>query len=880
MTYYKKSIEEIYSELKTQENGLKNSEIEEKQKKYGLNQLDTEIKLNPIKLFFEQFKSFIVYILIFATIISAITAYFDGHGDYIDSIIILTILILNALIGFFQEYSAEKNLEALKKLSTIEVNVKRNNSYIKIDSKELVPGDIIKLESGDKIPADCRIITSSRLKVEEAALTGESVPVEKNNLIIKKDSSIADRKNMLFSGTSISEGTAIAIVVKTGMNTEIGTITKLIKESVKEITPLQKKLDSFGKKLGYIVLGICAIIFLTLGLKNGFTLTNSLAFLMVAISLAVAAVPEGLPAVVTIALSVGVKKLLQKKALVRKLSSVETLGSCNVICTDKTGTLTKNQMTVENAWDINNETEIIGAGYSPNGKIENSKINNKIFEIGYFCNNATLYKKDNLWSITGDPTEGALIVSAKKAKIDENKYEKIDEIPFDSTRKMMSVLVEDTNKNLEILSKGSTTHILEKCSKILINGKEEKLTNNHIEKINEKMNEYSSKALRVLAFSYKKTSSKKDFTEDNLIFVGLQAMMDPPREEVIEAIKTTKKAGIRTIMITGDYITTAIAIGEKIGIIGDALTGEEINKMSDENLSNALKNNTNIFARVIPEHKQRIVKLLQEEGNTVAMTGDGVNDAPALKKSNIGIAVGSGCDVAKEAADFVLLNDSFASIVDAIEEGRGIYQNIQKSIMLLLSGNFGEVLIIFLAVLFNFNLPLTAILLLWINLVTDGAPALAFSVDPYAKNIMNRKPIPKEQGILPKKKMALIGFLGIVGSSLGLFLFNFFGGNTETGLITAQTVLFNFVVFYEIALVFFIRHEYLVAQLKNKWMWASIFMTIGLQLILMYTPLNKIFGIVGMSLIHFMYMFLAIVIFIICYILYNLIEDKIFPEEF
>jgi Ca2+-transporting ATPase len=864
--FYKEDVVNVFKNLDSDENGLSDLKAKKRQDEFGLNELEHDVKINPLKLFFSQFKSFIVYILIFASVVSFMTSYFDGGHDYLDSIIILTILILNAVIGFFQEFSAQKNLESLKKLSRVEAVVKRGGEFSKIDSVDLVLGDIVKLESGDKVPADIRIISCSRLKVDEAALTGESLSVDKNSEKIVDDCQIAERKNMLFSGTNVSEGSCLGVVVKIGMDTEIGHITDLIKNSGEEITPLQKKLDKFGKKLGFIILGVCFIIFFTLGFKSGFSFSNSLAFLMIAISLAVAAVPEGLPAVVTIALSIGVKKLLKKKALVRKLSSVETLGSCDVICTDKTGTLTKNQMTVEKVWSFSDDVSVTGVGYNPRGVIEGS-VDNLVFEIGFFCNNSDLYKKSGVFRVSGDPTEGALVVSAKKAKVDEKKYRVVDEIPFDSNRKMMSVLVEDES-SYKIFTKGSTSHLLEKCNRVRIDGCVVCLTDKIKKQIIDKMNDFSSEALRVLGFAYLDVEKKEDFVEDNLIFVGLQAMMDPPREEVIDAIDRTKKAGIRTIMITGDHITTAEAIGKKIGIVGNAITGSELDELDDFELSNKLKSNTNIFARVVPEHKQRIVKVLQSHNSTVAMTGDGVNDAPALKKADIGISVGSGCAVAKEASDFVLLNDSFASIVDAIEEGRGIYQNIQKSIMLLLSGNFGEVMIVFLAVLFDFNLPLTALLLLWINLVTDGAPALAFSVDRHSGDIMTKRPISSSQGILPKKQMSLIVYLGMIGSLIGLFLFDFVGGNTQENLIHGQSILFCFVVLYEMLLVFFIRQDYKVKQLSNVWLYVSVIVTLVLQIFIIYSPIGSFFGVSELLLSDLFDLFVGCLVFSFFYFIH------------
>jgi len=870
MLYYQEDSNSVISELNSTPNGLEKAEVERRQVEYGFNELQTEKKTNLFLLFITQFKSFIIYILLFAVVFSFIL------HEYIDATIILSILIANALIGFFQELSANKSLEALKKLNTIQAKVIREGKVEVINSKDLVPGDIIKLEAGDKVPADCRLIEQNRLKVEEAALTGESLPVSKITDKITKESQIADQTNMLFSSTTVLEGTAKAIVIETGMKTEIGKITSMIRDTQKELTPLQKKLDKFGKKLSYIIIIICIAVLVVMSIKNFLTvgLTPILFFevFLIAVALAVAAVPEGLPAVVTITLSIGVKRLLKKKALVRRLASVETLGSCNVICTDKTGTLTKNEMTVQNAWTLDKEAQIEGIGYNPNGYVS-SKLEPLLYKIGAVCNNSNLEKKENMWTITGDPTEAALLVSAKKTELEIKEIKRLDEFPFDSMRKMMSVLVEEKGKKF-IYTKGAPDQLLKNCSFALKNGKKIKLSPKEKEIIGKKINEYSSEALRVLAFAYKESTSK-DIEEKNLIFVGLQAMIDPPREDVSDSIAKTKRAGIRVIMITGDYKETALAIGRKIGIEGKALTGEEIGNLSLDELKKELKNNTNIFARVIPEHKQRIVGALQEQGHIVAMTGDGVNDAPALKKANIGVAVGSGTDVAKEAADFVLLDDSFTNIVNAIEEGRGIYQNIQKTIMLLLSGNLSEILIIFFAVLFGWNLPLTAIMLLWINLITDGAPALAMAVDPYSKDIMNQKPKDTKEEILSKQKLSVISLRGIILTIFALILFKLFGGASDIAseIQIGQSIVFLFVVISETLLVLIIRDYYKTPIFTNTWVWLAIGTSFVLQSLVMFTPLQTIFKVATLNFVQYMY-FIG---FEILLVLGSIVIKNLFP---
>jgi Ca2+-transporting ATPase len=882
INYYLEDLKKIYSKLKSNEKGLSQKDALYRLKNNGFNQLNTNTKINPLKIFLDQFKSFIIYILVFAAIFSIIA------GEFIDAIIILIILFANAFIGFFQELGASKSLEALKNMTVINANVFRDKKKIKINSKYLVVGDVILLEAGDKIPADCRIIECSNLKVDESVLTGESLSVSKSNEKLSKKSQLGEQSNMLFFGTNITNGSAVAIVVKTGMETQMGNIANLIKDAKEELTPLQKRLDVFGKKLGFAIIIICVCVFLITFSKNisinGFTIESFVEFALIGISLAVAAVPTALPAVVTIALSIGVKKLLKQNALVRRLGSVETLGSCNIICTDKTGTLTQNEMTTKYAWVYDSETKIEGTGYNPKGKIHN-KLNSLLYSIGLNCNNASLYKKSKKWMISGDPTEAALIVSAYKNNI-KNKLKRLREIPFDSDRKLMSVVVKDKNKIYQY-TKGAPNNLLDKCSHILINDngieKVVKLTSKYKKIINEKNDLYSKSALRVLGFSYKlidSFSAKSEVEENDLIFVGLQAMIDPPRKDVIQAIEKTKLAGIRTIMITGDYKETAKAIASEIGITGEVMTGEELDKINDTQLIKRLQNNTNIFARVVPDHKQKIISCLQKLNHVVAMTGDGVNDAPALKKANIGVAVGSGTDVAKEASDLVLVDDSFTNIVNAIEEGRGIYENIQKSIMLLLSGNLGEVLIIFLAIMFGFNLPLTAILLLWINLITDGAPAIAYSFDPYGRNIMKKKPRPLNEAILPKSKLVLLGFLGIIGTAIALFLFYYNGGNSlnSESIMLAQTLVFNFVVLYELILSIVIRQDYDVPFFSNIGLWIAIVFSVVMQVILMYTPLSSVFKIVPLQLYHLSELFIAGIVFYLSYLLY-VFTRKIFMKK-
>lgn len=869
LLFYQLDIEQLNAYFKTTDKGLSISEAEKRFQQVGPNELETRTVINPLLIFINQFKSFIIYILLFAVVFSVVI------GEYVDSIIILIILLANAIIGFYQELSAHKSLEALRKISTVQATVMRDGQPRVIAASGLVPGDVVMLGAGDRVPADLRIIAAVQLQVEESALTGESVPVYKSSGIIEAKVPLGDRHNMLYSATTLATGNCRALVVATGMKTELGKITELVKEAEEEQTPLQRRLDQFGKKLSYVIIAICLIVFALFLYKdyfaNGFSSQSVLAFFLIAISLAVAAVPTALPAVVTIALSVGVKRLLYKKALVRNLSSVETLGSCDVICTDKTGTLTENQMTVRYAWTAAGEVTVGGSGYAPRGDVSGTVVE-ELFICGLLCNNASLHFDDGEWQITGDPTEAALLVSAAKVGIIDDRQRRAEQ-PFNSERKLMTVLVGDES-GCSSYSKGALNQLLGRCNRILVGDQETVLTDEWRTRIEQQNTYYATQALRVLAFAVRR--QVKELCEQNLTFIGLQAMIDPPRADVVESLHKTRQAGIRVIMITGDYGETAKAIGREIGIDGGSLSGKDLEGLDSASLKRALLDNVNIFSRVAPEHKQQIVEALQQMGKTVAMTGDGVNDAPALKKANIGVAVGSGTEVAKEASDLVLLDDSFTHIVNAIEEGRGIYDNIQKSIMLLLSGNLGEVLIIFCAALFGMNLPLTAVLLLWINMVTDGAPALAYSVDPYGSDIMLRRPKPREEGILPVPKLALLGVLGTVGSVLALVLFFQFGGTSESPqrLIYAQTMVFNFVVLYEVILTFVIRMSYQVPFLTNRWVWAAALMAVGLQALLMYTPLAEVFKIVPLGLSDLGFLFAAGALFALTSMIYQQVAGR------
>ncbi len=852
MKYHIIDYKQVLKELNSDESrGLSWAEAQRRAEKFGRNEIVVEPPVSPWTILLNQFRDTIVHILLGAILFAMIA------GEYADSMIILSILLMNAAIGFFQEWSAQRSIESLKKMAVPEAKVLRQGRPAKVAAWELVPGDIILIEAGDKIPADARLVESMHLRVAEDILTGESVPVTKHTQPIDTASQLGDQTNMVFSGTSVVSGHGKAVVTATGMHTELGKIAKLIRRHHTDLTPLQVRLQRFGQKLGIVIALICVTVFLLFVIRDylsqELTIHSLTEFLFIAISLAVAAVPTALPAVVTIALSVGVKRLLKRKALVRRLSSVETLGSCDVICTDKTGTLTENRMSVRYAWSLEGEAELDGHGYDPQGVVRNGPVNTLLFEAGLVCNHGDVKLEHGQWIAVGDPTEAALVVSAARAGV-RDRLEIVDELPFDSSRKRMSVLARSQDGSLTIFTKGAPDRVLECCKMALKGNDTVPLTSELRQTILKQNEEYANRALRVLGFAFRTCNHRRPNTpkiqEKDLVFIGLQAMMDPPRKDVPESVNRTKEAGIRVIMITGDYPATAKAVGYMTGIDGRVATGYELEEMDEKGLKDLIEQGTNIFARVAPIHKQRIVEVLLKAKHTVAMIGDGVNDAPALSRASIGVAVGSGTDVAKEAADFILMDDSFTNMASAIEEGRGIYDNIQKSIMLLLSGNLGEVLIIFLAAIAGLHLPLTATMLLWINMITDGAPALAYAVDPYDRNIMKRGPVPVGQDILPKPKVVLLLVLGTSGALIALALFALTGGasNDPNHVQYAQTMVFNYVIMYESVLVFAIRREYGAELFSNIWLWTSVIVSLSFQAVLMYTPLNTLFRLTPLTL--------------------------------
>ena len=867
--WFQKDVEEVEKELQTNlEKGLTTEEVTKRREKYGLNELKSKKKKSLFQKFLDQFKDFSIIVLIIAAIVSGVVGVAEGEG-ITDTIIILIVVVVNAIIGVTQESKAEKSLEALQKLTDHASKVIRNGEVTVVPAKELVPGDIVVLDTGDYIPADLRIIEAVNLKSQESSLTGESVPVEKmTEKIEDEETSLGDRLNMLFSSSLVTYGRGKGIVVETGMTTEVGKIAGMINQADEQTTPLQDKLNKLGKTLGIAALVICVFIFIV-GLIQG---KEPIHMFMTAVSLAVAAIPEGLVAVSTIVLAIGVQKMVKRNAIVKRLPAVETLGSATVICSDKTGTLTQNKMTVEKIF-INSETKDLEE--YKNNITEDIK---KLVYVNMFCNDTKISKDGTL---TGDPTETALVDMAFRLDFDPSIYDqmpRVEEIPFDSDRKLMTT-VNKVNEKYVVFTKGGVDELLNRCNSYLLNGEIKQDLENYTKIIRENNESMAKEALRVLAGAYKEIDhepSKEEMEkiENDLTFIGMVGMIDPPREEAKKAVEKCKTAGIKTVMITGDHKITATAIAKKLGILeneDEAITGTELEKMSDEDLEKNVRHYS-VYARVSPEHKVRIVKAWQKNGEIVAMTGDGVNDSPALKTSDIGCAMGIvGTDVAKEAADVILTDDNFATIVSAVEEGRRIYDNILKVIQFLLSSNVGEIVVLFLATLCTplfanwFGITdiahleiLLPIHILWINLVTDSLPALALAFDPANKDIMNRKPNKPGKGVFTKGMTWRVIYQGIMIGllTLGAFMIGLattteaIDGLTldESKIEVGQTMAFVTLALSELVHVFNVRNNK-VSVFKtgikgnSKLIWATL-ASAALMLVILFIPaLRNIFSI-------------------------------------
>lgn len=863
------------------EKGLTSAEVEARRKTYGANVLRETKRVSLLQVFFGQFKDFMVVILLIATVISFFL------GEYLDAITIIAIIFINGVLGFIQEARAERSLQALKDMAAPMARVIRNGVIDAIPASALVPGDVVLLEAGDRVPADLRLTLSSRLEIEESALTGESVPVSKQAAIVKRERygeqiPLGDRKNLAFMGTLVTGGTGKGVVTYTGMSTELGRIAHLMNEAETMETPLQKRLEQMGKILVVVAIVLTVVVVLA-GVWHGHELFE---MFLAGVSLAVAAIPEGLPAIVTIALALGVQRMIRRNAIVRKLPSVETLGCASVICSDKTGTLTQNKMTVTRVWLSDQQYEVTGNGYDPEGEIllgnkkvawEQNQGLVQLFRIAQRCNNAQLIaegerrvlsvgKQHASWRVVGDPTEGALLVLASKAvgKGEKSKRalpegKRVDELPFDSDRKMMSVIEQTADGKYMLLCKGAAEALLARSTHIYWGGEVTPLTQRLRQQVAAQTEKMASQALRVLSFAYRPLEQNQRTAdapqlESGLIFVGLVGMIDPPRIEVAEAIGLCRQAGIKTVMITGDHKITAEAIAREIGILrpgAQVLEGQELNRMSDEQLIEEAEHSA-VYARVSPEHKLRIVRALQSKGHVVAMTGDGVNDAPAIKTADIGISMGvTGTDVTKEASDLILRDDNFATIVAAIEEGRNIYDNIRKFIRYLLASNVGEILVMFFAMMLGLPLPLVPIQILWVNLVTDGLPAMALGVDPAEDDTMKHHPRLKNENLFARGlgwKIISRGFLiGLM--TLGAFWLTL--REDPNNLVHAQTVAFATLVMAQLIHVFDCRSEHSVFHrnpFENMYLVWAVLSSLALVLVVIYwEAMQPIFKTVPLS---------------------------------
>lgn len=838
MTFHSQSINEVLKELSANpQTGLSASNVDALRSQYGENRLKEKKKKTNLQRFFDQFKDVMILILLAAAVVSFVIACIEGNPmEFFEPALILLIVVLNAVMGMLQESKAEKALDALKSMSAPHARVIRDGEEKIIDAAELVPGDIIKLEAGDFVPADARLIKSASLKSEESALTGESVPSEKNALAeVKEDAPLGDRSNMVFSGCSITYGAATAVVTQTGMNTQMGKIAGLLYNEEDAQTPLQKKLAQLGKYLGFMALAACAIIFI-IGLLNGIDI---LEIFMTAVSLAVSAIPEGLPAIVTIVLAIGVQRMVKKNALIRRLPAVETLGSASVICSDKTGTLTMNRMTLVKAY-------VDGAAQPEKISSDNSEEIKKLLRYAALCcDGSVIFNQDGTEQHIGDPTETSIIVAAHKNGMEKDKlnssYPRLAELPFDSDRKLMSTVNYIDGKNIVIV-KGA----FDVMSSLCVSG--------DIEEARKITEEMSSDALRVLAVGYKEIKDVPENPtpqelENELIFMGLVGMIDPPRPEAKKAVSVCRRAGIKPVMITGDHIVTASAIAKELGILGPddkAITGAELDKMTDEELDKQVTGIA-VYARVSPENKIRIVKAWQRNGQVVSMTGDGVNDAPALKAADIGCAMGiTGTDVAKGAADMTLTDDNFATIVDAVKEGRGIYANIKKVIGFLLGTNIGEVITVFAAMLLWHKSPLMSMQLLWINLVTDSLPAISLGMEAVESDVMDRKPRPKNEGIFAHGlgiKVVLQGFMFAIITLIGYKV----GENVTNTIAGGQTLAFMVLALSQIVQAYNMRSEhslFKIGPFSNRKLNLAALASLALMALVLFTPMRIAFQLV------------------------------------
>ena len=869
--WHAEDIDAVYEHLGTGRDGLDGEEAQRRLEIYGPNELKEEKKVTPLELLIGQFKSILVIILVFSALVSAYISYVEGEA-YTDTYVILIIVIMNAILGFVQEYRAEQAVEALKKMVSPHVLVLRNGREDSIDSKNLVPGDIVLLEAGSRIPADSRLIEAANVQVDEAALTGESTPVTKSLDVLGPDVMVGDRKNSVFMGTVVTGGRAVAVVTETGMNTEFGKIAGMVQAIEVEEPPLKQKMEKMGRQLGAISVILCIWVFLIGVFVHKLELEQ---MFMTAVSLAVSAIPEGLPAVLTITLALGVSRMAKQKAIVRRLASVETLGSTTVICSDKTGTLTRNEMTVRQVAYGDCVVDVSGTGYTPKGEftrygepfdMRSDDNVDLLLRIGYLNNDAHLQENRGNWVVYGDPTEGALTILGVKAGMGEDvkeSYPRVWEFPFDSTRKMMSTIHTTPEGGRVAYVKGAPEIILDRCINVIQEGETRPIEETDKELVIFSMQGMAGNALRVLAMAYKELPDEDadyeiDDIEADLTYVGLVGMIDPAREEVPSAIGICKQAGIKTVMVTGDHRLTAVAIAKNIGMLesetpGSVMTGTEIEEIDDDRLDEIIED-VSVFARVSPEHKMRIALSLKRNGHIVAMTGDGVNDAPALKAADIGVAMGiKGTDVTKEASDMVLEDDNFATIVRAVQGGRHIYDNVTKYLRLMLAANFDEFIEITVCTLLGLPLPFLPIHVLWVNLVTDGLPAVALSIDPPDPDLMKYPPRDPNEGLLTRFWRFIV-FAALVDFISDFLPFMWVYATTGSA-VQARTVAFTSIVFFEFFLAYQCRSEThhifslgLKGWTENKMLFVSIMVSLAMQLAILYIPaLNPIFKVAPLT---------------------------------
>jgi len=923
--WHSRSLEDVYSALETTDQGLDPDEAGERLDREGPNEIEAEEGISPLSIFIDQYKPALIWVLIVAAAVMA----FVGHT--IDAAVIAGVVVFITVFGFFQDYRAEQSIQALKEMSTTYALVRRGGEKTEIDAANVVPGDVIFVESGDIVPADARIVEESNLSVDEAALTGESIGVSKEVGGIDEDTSLAERENMLYKDTVIERGSGRAVVVETGPESEIGQIATALEEAEERDTPFEAEMDRLGKLIALGVIGVVSIIAITELVIGD---TPPLQVFLTAVGIAVSAVPEGLPAVVTLSLALGARRMAEQNALVRRLPIVEALGSVDVICTDKTGTLTEEEMTVQRIVANRETYDVTGTGYDTEGEFlrEDEPVDaDRVAEVlrcGMLCNNVDVGTRerdadqegggeeetdvdtagDGERTYLGDPTEIALFVAAQKAGFDHDEldeaYPRIGEVDFTSARKRMTTVHETPDGGTVAYMKGAPETVVERCDRELVDGEIVDLTDDRRQELDAKNESFAEDALRVMGFAYRpdvpesQAQDPDEGVEREMVFLGLQGMLDPPRSEVPNALAGCLDAGINVVMITGDNAVTARAVGEEVGLrSATVITGPELEEMSDEELR-AVVDDVDIFARTSPDHKTRILQTLQSKGHTVAMTGDGVNDAPAVKNADVGIAMGiRGTDVTEQASDIVLLDDNFATIRDAVRGGRRIFDNVRKFVNYLLSGNGGEVTMIFTGTLAGLGLVITPIQVLWINVVTDGIPALTMGVDPAAEDVMEREPRPPEEGVITTRIVASIVGIALFMTIclLPLFTLNFYGelipGYDVTGALLgwspgydvgrelAQTMVFTGFVVFEIVRIQAIRFRYGLGIFSNRWLVAAVAVAITLQLLVLYTPTGQLlFDVEPLAAVHWAQIGVAAVVFALLMAVFVKVQDQYFER--